>query len=54
MTTIAQACAGVLRESYPLAKVQAARAVARGWRRGALAHEFDVAMPDAPGRPDRP
>ena len=54
MTTIAQACAGVLRESDPLAKVRAARAVARGWRRGVLAHDFDVAMPDAPGRPDRP
>ncbi|MEG3091690.1 ferritin-like domain-containing protein [Sphingomonas sp. PB1R3] len=54
MTTIAQACAAVLRESDPRTKVRAARAVARGWRRGALAHEFDVAMPDAPGRPDRP
>ena len=54
MTTIAQACADVLRESDPLAKVRRARAVARAWRRGGLAHEFDAAMPDAPGRPDRP
>ena len=46
MTTIAQACADVLRESDPLAKVRAARAVARGWRRGALAHDFDVAGGD--------
>jgi uncharacterized ferritin-like protein (DUF455 family) len=54
LTTIAQGCAAVLRESDPLAKVKTARAVARGWRRGALAHDFDVAMPEAPGRPDRP
>ncbi|MBZ6380554.1 ferritin-like domain-containing protein [Sphingomonas sanguinis] len=54
MTTIAQGCAAVLRESEPLAKVRRARAVARAWRRGALAHDFDVAMPDAPGRPERP
>ncbi|WP_343528009.1 ferritin-like domain-containing protein [Sphingomonas sp.] len=53
-TTLAQACAAVLREGDPLAKIRLARAVARGWRRGDLAHRFDVAMPDAPGRPDRP
>jgi len=54
LITIAQACAEVLREHDPLAKVRRARAVARAWRRGALSHDFDVAMPDAPGRPDRP
>ncbi|MDQ1230105.1 ferritin-like domain-containing protein [Sphingomonas sp. SORGH_AS_0879] len=54
MTTIAGRCAAVLRESEPLAKVRLARQVAREWRRGALAHRFDIAMPDAPGRPDRP
>ncbi|RZM09107.1 MAG: ferritin-like domain-containing protein [Sphingomonas sp.] len=26
----------------------------RAWRRGGLAHRFDVAMPEAPARPDRP
>lgn len=38
----------------PAAKVKAARSVARAWRRGELAHAFDVAMPDAPARPERP
>ena len=38
----------------PREKVKAARAAVRAWRRGALAHEFDVAMPEAPARPDRP
>lgn len=36
------------------AKVFAARQVARDWRLGRLAHQFDVAMPDAPARPARP
>ncbi|MFL6857250.1 MAG: ferritin-like domain-containing protein [Allosphingosinicella sp.] len=31
-----------------------ARQAARAWRRGALAHTFDVAMPDRPARPERP
>lgn len=31
-----------------------AREAARRWRRGGLAHAFDVAMPDAPARPDKP
>lgn len=31
-----------------------ARAAARAWRRGELAHAFDVAMPDRPARPSRP
>lgn len=52
--SIADACAAVLREGSPLAKVKLARRVARGWRRGLLAHRFDALMPDAPGRPDRP
>ena len=38
----------------PYAKVRTARAAARAWRRGDLAHEFDVAMPDRPARPDKP
>ena len=52
--TIAQACRQVLVAADPAAKVKIARAAARAWRRGELAHDFDVAMPDAPGRPDRP
>lgn len=54
MTGIAEACRSVLETAAPLAKVKAARAAARAWRRGALAWRFDVAMPDAPARPDRP
>ena len=38
----------------PYDKVRKARAAARAWRRGGLAHDFDVAMPDRPARPDRP
>ncbi|MCX7863619.1 MAG: ferritin-like domain-containing protein [Novosphingobium sp.] len=38
----------------PLAKVKAARALARDWRAGRLCFAFDAAMPDVPGRPDRP
>ncbi len=34
--------------------MKAAREAARAWRRGALAHVFDVAMPDRPTRPDAP
>ena len=52
--TIAQACRAVLLAADPVAKVKAARAAARAWRRGALAHEFDVAMPERPARPLRP
>lgn len=53
-TSIAEAARGVLLAGDPYAKVKAARAAARAWRRGALAHRFDVAMPDRPARPDRP
>ncbi|HEX8533009.1 MAG TPA: ferritin-like domain-containing protein [Allosphingosinicella sp.] len=38
----------------PRDKVKCARAAARAWRRGQLAHRFDVAMPDRPARPPRP
>ena len=34
--------------------MKAGRDAARAWRRGALAHVFDVAMPDRPARPDAP
>jgi len=52
--TIARACRSVLLTTAPHAKLKAARRVARAWRRGVLAHEFDVAMPDRPARPDAP
>lgn len=54
MESIARACRRVLSTAEPRAKVKAARSAARAWRRGALAHRFDVAMPDRPARPDRP
>lgn len=53
-TTLALACRSVLLAADPLAKVKAARETARAWRRGELTHEFDVAMPDRPARPERP
>lgn len=52
--SIAQACRGVLLAADPRAKVKAARETARAWRRAALGHAFDVAMPDRPARPDAP
>ncbi|MFN3943696.1 MAG: ferritin-like domain-containing protein [Allosphingosinicella sp.] len=52
--SIAEACRAVLLAADPYAKVKAARAAARAWRRGDLAHRFDVAMPDRPARPPRP
>jgi uncharacterized ferritin-like protein (DUF455 family) len=38
----------------PHAKLMAARAAARNWRLGRLAHRFDTVMPDRPARPDAP
>ncbi|MEO7177300.1 MAG: ferritin-like domain-containing protein, partial [Allosphingosinicella sp.] len=54
MPSVAQACRQVLLAADPPAKVRAARAAARAWRRGEIEHGFDVAMPEAPARPDRP
>ena len=54
MSSVAQAARGVLLTADPRDKVKAARAAARDWRLGRLAHCFDVAMPDRPARPDRP
>lgn len=51
---VGAACAHVLGLADPAAKLMAARAVARNWRLGRLAHRFDVAMPDRPARPDAP
>src|SRR5688572_9414402 len=53
-TTLGQACRIVLTTAEPREKVRAARETARAWRRGALAHVFNVAMPDRPARPDAP
>jgi len=44
----------VLESAAPADKVRAARAAARAWRRGALAHAFDAAMPARPARPEAP
>lgn len=54
MTSIAVAARAVLRAADPGEKVRLARKTARAWRRGELAWDFDVNMPDLPGRPDRP
>src|SRR5687768_12266403 len=54
MTTLASACRAVLLTADPYAKVRAARATARAWRRGDLAHAFDTLMPDRPARPPEP
>jgi len=52
--SVAEAARAVLDAADPLAKVKAARAAARDWRLGRLAHRFDVAMPDRPARPAAP
>jgi uncharacterized ferritin-like protein (DUF455 family) len=54
MTTLASACRAVLLTADPYAKVRTARAASRAWRRGDLAHVFDVTMPDRPARPGTP
>lgn len=52
--TVAAAIRAALLTADPSAKVMSARAVARDWRLGRLAFEFDVAMPDRPSRPAHP
>lgn len=52
--SVAEAARAVLDAAEPLAKVKAARAAARDWRLGRLAHRFNVAMPDRPARPATP
>ncbi|MFC3442381.1 ferritin-like domain-containing protein [Sphingobium rhizovicinum] len=52
--SVGAACAHVLRTPEPHAKLMAARAAARDWRLGRIAHRFDTAMPDRPARPDAP
>ncbi len=52
--TLGEACRAVLLAADPMTKIRLARAVARAWARGRLAHRFDAVMPDAPARPERP
>lgn len=52
--TLGEAARGVLTTGDPRAKVAAARAAARDWRLGRLAHDFPVTMPDRPARPEHP
>jgi len=54
MTSLGEACRNALLTAQPQAKVKAVRALARAWRRGALHHVFDAAMPDRPARPALP
>lgn len=52
--TVASAIRAALLTPDPKAKAFAARDVARNWRLGRLAWEFDVVMPDQPAWPERP
>ncbi|RJF90553.1 ferritin-like domain-containing protein [Sphingomonas cavernae] len=54
MQSVSAAIRGVLLADVPADKVRVARRVARDWRMGRLAHDFSVAMPDRPARPERP
>ncbi|GGN41292.1 rhamnosyltransferase [Novosphingobium indicum] len=52
--SVSAAIRATMLECNPHRKAMAARKVARDWRLGRLAFEFDVTMPDQPGRPDVP
>ncbi|MDQ4419419.1 ferritin-like domain-containing protein [Sphingobium sp. DEHP117] len=52
--SVGEACRDVLLAAQPFAKLMRARAVARDWRLGRLAHRFDVDMPTRPARPAVP
>jgi uncharacterized ferritin-like protein (DUF455 family) len=54
VTTVARAIRAALLTPEPRAKCFATRALVRAWRRGDLALDFDVAMPDQPAWPDAP
>ncbi|MCM0000666.1 MAG: ferritin-like domain-containing protein [Erythrobacter sp.] len=54
MTTVARAIRAALLTPEPRSKCFVTRQVARDWRAGKLAWEFDVAMPDQPAWPDAP
>lgn len=50
-SSIASACRTVLESADPHIKIMQARKVARDWRLGRLAHDFDCVLPDRPARP---
>ncbi|RXR29857.1 ferritin-like domain-containing protein [Sphingobium fluviale] len=52
--SVGEACRDVLLSADPFAKLMRARAVARDWRLGLLAHRFDAEMPLRPARPAAP
>jgi len=54
MQSLGEAARAVLLTADPHDKRRAARALARAWRRGALAQRCDVAMPDQPAWPAEP
>ena len=54
MRSVTSAIRDALLTADPRAKCFAARSVARDWRMGKLAFEFDIAMPDQPARPSKP
>ncbi|MDY7098201.1 MAG: ferritin-like domain-containing protein [Pseudomonadota bacterium] len=54
MQSVASAIRSALLTADPRAKCFATRDVARRWRRGELAWDFDEAMPDHPARPEEP
>ncbi len=52
--TVGAAIRAALETRDAYAKVRAARAAARDWRLGRLSFAFPEAMPEQPGRPERP
>jgi uncharacterized ferritin-like protein (DUF455 family) len=54
MTTVARAIRSALLTADPRAKCFATRQVARDWRQGRLAWDFDAVMPDQPAWPAAP
>lgn len=54
MTSLGEAARAVLLTPDPHDKRRGARALARAWRRGELAHRCDVALPDRPAWPAEP
>jgi uncharacterized ferritin-like protein (DUF455 family) len=54
LLSIAEACRSVLLTAAPRDKAMRARAVARAWRQGKLAHDFATLMPERPARPAAP
>jgi uncharacterized ferritin-like protein (DUF455 family) len=51
VTSVAEAIRTALLLGEPRAKIMATRALARAWRRGALAWDFAAAMPERPAAP---